>query len=494
MVKMVLGSSDTQASSVGTLVDNYKVGFEKLVSAIDQLSNEDRLSGSAYTNVKTYGSSVVAPLAKAFILLAEAAKADIKKLPDEYRSTVGSEDLDEDTLTAQINALNATINTNTAARDTLKGEGGDTSELAKAISDDEGTKRDLEEKLRKLREYDGKSSGFFSDIAGLESAVSTGLSQLQAGVSSFTVKSGFTLPSKKDLEWTKTVNSKWEDREAELAKTDIDHSAQELAKEACISYGAALDWLISGKKPAGVSKKVLKLYDKYVTYKGETRFINGRKIVVDAKGRVRMGSKQINLYNRDTGRVYVNRTAKTFEKTTGETDIRKTNIGRGVKSTGWKTAWSDARGFGKQAAKDSLKNTLNPLREFKDFKTASKWAKGGKIFGAVGTVLSVGSNVKENFFDDKTSSVGTKIRNFAVDQGVDLASGAGSAYAGAAIGTMIGGPVGTVIGAAAGIGISMLMEQDWFGGKSVNDWAKDGLKGATNAIGSGLKTIGGWFS
>ncbi|MCB5048908.1 hypothetical protein LGX12_10200, partial [Streptococcus mutans] len=88
----------------------------------------------------------------------------------------------------------------------------------------------------------------------------------------------------------------------------------------------------------------------------------------------------------------------------------------------------------------------------------------------------------------------TKIRNFAVDQGVDLASGAGSAYAGAAIGTMIGGPVGTVIGAAAGIGISMLMEQDWFGGKSVNDWAKDGLKGATNAIGSGLKTIGGWFS
>ena len=64
MVKMVLGSSDTQASSVGTLVDNYKSGFEKLVSAIDQLTNEDRLSGSAYTNVKTYGSSVVAPLDK----------------------------------------------------------------------------------------------------------------------------------------------------------------------------------------------------------------------------------------------------------------------------------------------------------------------------------------------------------------------------------------------------------------------------------------------
>ena len=135
------------------------------------------------------------------------------------------------------------------------------------------------------------------------------------------------------------------------------------------------------------------------------------------------------------------------------------------------------------------------MREFKDFKTASKWAKGGKIFGAVGTVLSVGSNVKENFFDDKTSSVGTKIRNFAVDQGVDLASGAGSAYAGAAIGTMIGGPIGTVAGAAVGIGISWAAEQKIPGlGKSVTDVAKDGLKGATNAIGSGLKTIGGWFS
>ncbi|NLQ50487.1 transposase, partial [Streptococcus mutans] len=100
----------------------------------------------------------------------------------------------------------------------------------------------------------------------------------------------------------------------------------------------------------------------------------------------------------------------------------------------------------------------------------------------VGTVLSVGSNVKENFFDDKTSSVGTKIRNFAVDQGVDLASGAGSAYAGAAIGTMIGGPVGTVIGAGAGIGISWLMDKKW--GKTENS-------SLTGAVKSGLKGLFG---
>ncbi|MGT2837464.1 T7SS effector LXG polymorphic toxin, partial [Streptococcus macacae] len=120
MVKMVLGSSDTQASSVGTLADNYKAGFEQLVKSIDQLANEDRLSGSAYSNIKNYGSSVVKPLAQAFVLLAEAAKADIKKLPDEYRASVGSEDLDEETLTAQIHALNSTLATNRATKTAMK--------------------------------------------------------------------------------------------------------------------------------------------------------------------------------------------------------------------------------------------------------------------------------------------------------------------------------------------------------------------------------------
>ncbi|MGT2883743.1 hypothetical protein ACVRZS_02140 [Streptococcus ferus] len=131
----------------------------------------------------------------------------------------------------------------------------------------------------------------------------------------------FTLSSQKDLEWTKTINSQWEDREAKLAKTNTEQSAEELANAGGITYSEALDWLISGKKPIGISKKALTLYNKYVTYKGEMRFINGRNITVDSKGRVRMGSKQINLYNRDTGRVYVNRTAKTFESVTGEEDI-----------------------------------------------------------------------------------------------------------------------------------------------------------------------------
>ncbi|EHJ51584.1 T7SS effector LXG polymorphic toxin [Streptococcus macacae] len=485
MVKMVLGSSDTQASSVGTLADNYKAGFEQLVKSIDQLANEDRLSGSAYSNIKNYGSSVVKPLAQAFVLLAEAAKADIKKLPDEYRASVGSEDLDEETLTAQIHALNSTLATNRATKTAMKriDSAADTQSFDQAISADEGTKRDLEEKLRKLREYNAKSSGFFSDIAGLESAVNTGLSQLQSGISGF--NGTFTLPSKKELAWTKTIKSQWEKREAKLAEADLNKGAQELAKKAGISYEEALDWMLKDKVPSSLrkwSKNALKMRDAYITYKGEKAFINGRKIVVDSKGRVRMGSNQINLYNRDSGRVYKNRTAKTFQEVTGETDIRKTNIGRGVQSTGWKNALKDAGSFGKEAAKENLKNSLNPLREFKGFQSASKWAKGSKILGAAGTVINVGSNIKENFFDDKTSSMGKKIRNFSVDTAVDLGSGAGAAYAGAAVGTMIGGPVGTVVGAAVGMGMSWLMNRKWSKSESSS------LTGATKV---GLKALFG---
>ncbi|MGT2930037.1 hypothetical protein ACVR1G_07400, partial [Streptococcus dentasini] len=59
MVKMVLGSSDTQASSVATLADNYTTGFESILSAISTLKGSDKLKGTAYTNAKEYGDTVV---------------------------------------------------------------------------------------------------------------------------------------------------------------------------------------------------------------------------------------------------------------------------------------------------------------------------------------------------------------------------------------------------------------------------------------------------
>ena len=212
------------------------------------------------------------------------------------------------------------------------------------------------------------------------------------------------------------------------------------------------------------------------TYLKEIKYINGRKIIVDSKGRVQIGSKRQNLYSRNNDKVY--KRGKEFQTQTKQSDIRKTNIGRGVKMTGWKNAWADARKSGAAAAKDSFKSGLNPLSDFKGFKEASKWAKGGKFLGAAGSISSIVMNFKESFLDDETSTTGQKLRNFAVNQTVDTVSSAGAAYAGAAIGTMIGGPLGTVVGAGLGIAFSWAMNLKF--GKSedssLTGWAKSGLK------------------
>ena len=216
MLKMALGSSDTQASSVASLADSYSTAFNNIISAVDTLGNSDNLKGSAYTNVKTYTRSVVTPLAKGMILLADAAKADTKLLPDRYRSDVGEDDLSDDTevLAAEIAALDATINANNTALGGMEADVPNKSTIEGAVKSDTAERDKRQKKLNKINAYDAVSPSFFSDIAGLEANLNSGLSLLQSGVAGFTVKSGFPLPSKKALEWTKTINSQWEKREA----------------------------------------------------------------------------------------------------------------------------------------------------------------------------------------------------------------------------------------------------------------------------------------
>jgi hypothetical protein len=235
-----------------------------------------------------------------------------------------------------------------------------------------------------------------------------------------------------------------------------------------------------------ISKTIIKI-DKWVkkgtkvvktvsTYLKEVKYINGKKIIVDSKGRVQIGSKRQNLYNRNNNRVY--KRGKEFQTQTEQSDIRKTNIGKGVKMTGWQNALKDANKAGTAAAKDAFKSGINPFHDYKGFKEAGKWAKGGKLLGIAGSLLSLGMNIKESFWDDETSSTGEKIRNFAVNQTVDTVSSAGAAYAGAAIGTMIGGPVGTVVGAGLGMAFSWAMNHKWTKSEdsSLTGLAKSGLK------------------
>ena len=98
------------------------------------------------------------------------------------------------------------------------------------------------------------------------------------------------------------------------------------------------------------------------------------------------------------------------------------------------------------AAIKSLKNEvleLNPKNAFKGWGKLGRIAKAGKVLGWTGKIVNIETNAKTDFFDDKTSTLDQKIKNFAIDSGVDALSGA-------AIGTLVGGPVGTVVGAVQG--------------------------------------------
>ncbi|MGT2929070.1 hypothetical protein ACVR1G_02255 [Streptococcus dentasini] len=545
MVKMVLGSSDTQASSVATLADNYTTGFESILSAISTLKGSDKLKGTAYTNAKEYGDTVVTPLAKGMILLAEAAKTDTQMLPDRYRSDVGEDELSDDTevLSAEIEALNTTINTNNSLLEGMASDDPNRTTAENAVNSDTAERDKRQKKLDKINAYDAASSGFFSDIAGLEADVSSGLTLLNQGIAGF--NGSFTMPSKGQLKWAKNINKEFKqyqnyqsavakaqkgeelsEEEAkaveaykkkhpgleidksvtkasndQLAAAKAEKSAQDLSEETGISYEAALNYILTGKIGSDMKKivdssetagKIVKNARKEFL---ENKYVKASKITTDKAGNVKVGNKM--LYNKETGHVYDangNRVKRgkaphgqsensQYKKAVGEDiDPDKTYVGkeRGFNAEGFKTA--------KKSAKIAAKNGLKVWDDFdwrkSNMKGVGKVGKALKGLGMLSSAIELTGNVKENFIDDKKSSVGEKIKNFTADEGGDIVTGAASASAGAAAGAAIGSlipipGVGTVAGAVVGYGVGKLLDHKW--GKSENSSAsgaiKSGIKG-----------------
>lgn len=185
-------------------------------------------------------------------------------------------------------------------------------------------------------------------------------------------------------------------------------------------------------------------------------FLGGRKITLDAKGRLKAGKTP--LYNTTSGRVYIN--GQRYNAATGaRVDYYKKYVKAGLKGaadglvgdfSGWKEAWSS------------------------DWKDAGKIAKyGGKAAGIAGLGLTVAANANEYFGDGSVDEY--DVRDFAVDTGVDLANTAVSTGIGAAVGTAIFPPAGTVVGALIGLGIGFALDNDLFG-PSPTDRVKEQIK------------------
>ena len=538
-IKVDIGSADSQGSTANSVLSSRVNYYNDVITAFNNLITEEELKGAAYDSAKSYAENIMVPLLRGVILFSESLGGKAGELPTLYYSQVGGESLDEEILQQQIEAKNTTISTYESilySLYNLKDVNPIYISNVRGVISNATSKRDeLQRKLEKLQSFASSTSGQFSDSESLQSLVFQGFEQVTSDFGKF----DGTFKVEGQAPWASNINSEWTKRSEVIQnyqnvldkiknKTELDEKdikaiqafqsrypakdipenvknaiqvfvdrteaelqtvAQDVAKEQGISVEKAIDFILKQEESADKSSKFSNIVGRVILAKAEINFINGRQITSDSRGRVKIGSRF--LYNKNTGHVYTSGSGEYNQNTGRDFDPTDTNIGKGVQTTGWRTAIGDSV----DSAKSGFKNSLKFWDDFKwkDASQLSKWGQAGKALGAIGTVLNVGGNIKENFFDDNTSSVGTKIRNFVVDQGVDLLSGASAASAGAAIGTFIGGPIGTVAGFALGAAIGYVMNNVKFGllnHKSVTDVAKNAIIKKTDAIGERLKTIG----
>lgn len=164
----------------------------------------------------------------------------------------------------------------------------------------------------------------------------------------------------------------------------------------------------------------------------------------------KLGGKGINLYKTNgdltkNGQKFVDADFKDLSDAISDWKLSK--VSRGLKT-----------------AKTQFAKSLNILDDFKiskykDLKTAGKLGKG---LGALGTVLTIGSNFHKNFYENgefKPSWEG--LEECALESTVDIVYGATATATGAFLGSFIVPPVGTVVGAAAGMVISKGLYTPW---------------------------------
>ncbi|MCU9533516.1 hypothetical protein [Streptococcus sp. CSL10205-OR2] len=225
-IDMYLGSSQSQATSISSMISSQNTGYEQLQAALCKFSFQEGLKGKAYDSAKAYSNTILIPLVKACILLNDAINDSGKKLPAKYTAEVDSVDLKESELREKIMQTDRIIgryqDLSYSMRCREKPNWQTINNLDYSISIQQGVKQTLEEKLTKLLNFNASSPAIFDQISTLQAAVTTGLGQANASWNASTQL--FELPSKKEMEWTKTVDEEWEKKlksQSQLLKNDL---------------------------------------------------------------------------------------------------------------------------------------------------------------------------------------------------------------------------------------------------------------------------------
>ena len=218
-IEVYRGSLDSQATSTGTMVEQQLKAYEALETSLTQIENSaSRLSGQAYDSFRTFVTSVVKPLKEAGIALADATQESVKKLPESYRSEVADEDLQEDKLVSDIEQcdrmiamFHAEINGIATSKSTSAGDFQRLQGLQRVEASFQKAKNEFQEKLNKLRAFNGTSPSIFWEIDVLAQAIQIAVNQINVAWDPNTGM--YSIP--KDLSWSDLVNETIKNKEFE---------------------------------------------------------------------------------------------------------------------------------------------------------------------------------------------------------------------------------------------------------------------------------------
>lgn len=525
MVKMVLGSSDTQGQTMSSVGKARVTAYNSAVTALSNFNGAGDLQGSAYDSGKKYGVSVITPLIKGAIMYSEYLSEAVPKLPSKYRSEVGGEDLDSAVLESEIQSLESSISSLRGTFRAMESSDHADKSLLQNISSrmDSLTsqKNEKMDKLRKLNLFAGSSNEVFEGDAkkSMDTVVknlTAGLNMIHGDFASF----GGTFPkhSGKTLNWAKSIEGEWDKK----AKIDEDYQkvlekikdGKELNEDDVKKIDAYKKRYSNRELPENIKEAVKEEHKKnskeiskeeaasilgipscneildyaktgteaVFTYRGAHVFLNGIKITVDSEGRMRWGNKFI--YKQS----YLYSNGEALEKASG-LDLENHHYSGNLKGMArfkemGKAGWS---GF---------KEAVNPLNDFKGWKEVGKFGKAAKGAGIFLTAWNVKDNWEKNV-NVKDGISAKEVRDFAIDTTVDIGSGAAATGFGAMVGSAFLPPLGTVVGAGVGASINYFMNNYKFNGASLVDHTKKELKKWGDEIGkfgnNVFKTIGNWL-
>lgn len=240
MVKMVLGSSDKQSSTMSSVAQARVAAYNQAISALTNFNGTGELTGAAYDSGKNYGMSTIIPLIKGALMYAESLGESVPKLPSKYRAEVCGEDLDSAELERDIRGLESSLAGLRGVYRAMEKNDDVSPSSLQSISarmyDLTSEKNKKMEQLRKLNLFAGSSNAVFGgedgikSIDGLLGNIVTGINQVQTEFANF----GGTFPShSNDMEWAKNIEGEW------TKKAEIDKNYQKVLEK--LKDGKKLD-------------------------------------------------------------------------------------------------------------------------------------------------------------------------------------------------------------------------------------------------------------